>query len=105
MGPPPDVAGRGSAYRRGETTRRRWTMPNALITGASRGLGRALAGALAERGWGLVIDARGAGELEEARREIDRGGNLVARVGDVADAWHRDELRWAAAGMGGLDAL
>jgi NAD(P)-dependent dehydrogenase (short-subunit alcohol dehydrogenase family) len=80
-------------------------MPNALITGASRGLGRALAATLAGRGWGLVIDARGAGELEEARREIDRRGTLVARAGDVADAWHRDELRWAAAGMGGLDAL
>jgi len=80
-------------------------MPNALITGASRGLGRALAATLAERGWGLVIDARGAGELEAARREIDRGGTLEARAGDVADPWHRDELRWASAGIGGLDVL
>lgn len=80
-------------------------MPNALITGASRGLGRALATALAERGWGLVIDARGAGELDAARREIDHGAPLAARVGDVADAWHREELRWAAVGLGGLDAL
>ena len=80
-------------------------MPNALITGASRGLGRALAAALAERGWGLVIDARGGRDLEAARREIDRGGTVLARAGDVADAWHRDELRWAAAGMGGLDAV
>ncbi len=80
-------------------------MPNALITGASRGLGRALAASLAERGWGLVIDARGAGELDAARREIDRGGTLVARAGDVVEPWHRDELRWASAGIGGLDVL
>jgi NAD(P)-dependent dehydrogenase (short-subunit alcohol dehydrogenase family) len=80
-------------------------MPNALITGASRGLGRALAATLAERGWGLVIDARGARELDAARRGIDRGGTLEARAGDVADPCHRDELRWASAGIGGLDAL
>jgi NAD(P)-dependent dehydrogenase (short-subunit alcohol dehydrogenase family) len=80
-------------------------MPNALITGASRGLGRALAAGLAERGWGLVIDARGSADLDRARRGIARGGPLVARAGDVADAWHRDELRWAASGIGGLDAV
>ena len=37
----------------------------ALITGASKGLGRTLAEALAERGWALVIDARGEGDLKE----------------------------------------
>lgn len=41
-------------------------MPVAIITGASRGLGRALAGTLAERGWDLVIDARSAGALKQA---------------------------------------
>ena len=34
-------------------------MKNALITGASRGLGLALARHLSEKEWGLVIDARG----------------------------------------------
>ena len=42
----------------------------ALITGASRGLGLALARALAERGWSLVIDARNAEALESARNEL-----------------------------------
>ena len=41
-------------------------MPTAIVTGASRGLGLALATALAERGWRLVIDAREAGTLNEA---------------------------------------
>ncbi|PJT51305.1 short-chain dehydrogenase, partial [Streptomyces albidoflavus] len=38
-------------------------MPVAVVTGGSKGLGRALALALAERGWSLVLTARGAGEL------------------------------------------
>src|SRR5918996_620572 len=75
-------------YRRG--------MPSALITGASRGLGLALARALAERGWSLVIDARGAEALEAARRELAERTSVVALVGDVADARHRRELVAAA---------
>ncbi len=45
-------------------------MPVAIITGASRGLGRALARALAERGWSLVLDARGADALEQVAAEL-----------------------------------
>ena len=43
-------------------------MPTAIVTGASRGLGLALSRALAERGWGLVIDAREAGPLRPPPR-------------------------------------
>ena len=45
-------------------------MKNALITGASRGLGLALARQLAQNGWQLVIDARGKKALEEAREQL-----------------------------------
>jgi NAD(P)-dependent dehydrogenase (short-subunit alcohol dehydrogenase family) len=65
-------------------------MPTAIITGASRGLGFALAEALADEGWRLVIDARGASALNRARSLLrGRGAEVVALSGDVADPWHR----------------
>ena len=67
-------------------------MKTAIVTGASRGLGLALARALAERDWRLVIDARGAAALEAAREELA----AVALPGDVADEAHRRELVAAA---------
>jgi NAD(P)-dependent dehydrogenase (short-subunit alcohol dehydrogenase family) len=73
-------------------------MPTAVITGASRGLGRALAGALAFDGWSLVIDARGSAELERAARELGRLAPVVALAGDVMRASHRRELVDAARG-------
>jgi NAD(P)-dependent dehydrogenase (short-subunit alcohol dehydrogenase family) len=79
-------------------------MPStALITGASRGLGLALARALAERGWRLVIDARGADALHDADRELARLTGVVAVSGDVADDWHRAALIEATGGR--IDAL
>jgi NAD(P)-dependent dehydrogenase (short-subunit alcohol dehydrogenase family) len=78
-------------------------MPTAVITGASRGLGLALARALAEREWRLVIDARGADALEAARAELTALTDVTAVVGDVADDSHRRALVDAAGDR--IDAL
>jgi NAD(P)-dependent dehydrogenase (short-subunit alcohol dehydrogenase family) len=71
-------------------------MPLAIITGASRGLGLALARALAERDWSLVIDARGEPALERVERELGAKTKVVAIAGDVADDTHRRALLDAA---------
>jgi NAD(P)-dependent dehydrogenase (short-subunit alcohol dehydrogenase family) len=71
-------------------------MSLAIITGASRGLGLALARALAERDWALVIDARGGADLEVAARELGRRTEVAAIAGDVADPDHRAALVRAA---------
>ncbi|MFH9965858.1 SDR family NAD(P)-dependent oxidoreductase [Streptomyces mirabilis] len=81
-------------------------MPVAIITGASKGLGRALAAALAERGWDLVLDARTAGVLKETAEALSAYGTRVeALPGDVGDAGHRAGLVAAARGLGGVDLL
>ncbi len=77
----------------------------ALITGASRGLGLALARALAQRGWTLILDARGGESLEAARAELSRLTEVIAVTGDVTDAAHRRALLGAARMIGGLDAV
>ena len=71
-------------------------MPTAIVTGASRGLGLALADALAERGWRLVIDGRDGVALEQAAARLRDRTEVVAIPGDVADAWHRPALVEAA---------
>ena len=68
-------------------------MPVGIVTGASRGLGLALARALNERGWELVVDARGADALAEATADL---GQVTAVAGDVADPEPRSALVDAA---------
>lgn len=57
----------------------------ALITGASQGFGFAIAEALVQRGWRLIINARRAGPLREAQRHLQQYGEVIAIAGDVRD--------------------
>jgi NAD(P)-dependent dehydrogenase (short-subunit alcohol dehydrogenase family) len=77
----------------------------AIITGASRGLGLALARRLAEDGWTLIIDARGEEALESARAELSRYTRVFAIPGDITDQEHREDLAAAARDAGGVNAL
>ena len=80
-------------------------MRTALITGASRGLGLALARALARRGWNLIIDGRDPERLRAVRDELASVTHVAAIAGDVADARHRDDLAVLARGHAGVDAV
>ena len=75
------------------------TQPTALVTGASRGLGLALARALLARGWLVVVDAR-----RTDRLAVDLPGAIVV-TGDVADPIHREALAAAVDALGRLDLL
>ena len=70
-----------------------FAMPTGIVTGASRGLGLALGRALDERGWRLIVDARGGDALDEAIGGLQ---NVTAIAGDVADPAHRRALVDAA---------
>ena len=73
----------------------------ALVTGASRGLGLALASALAGKGWRLVVDARDAQLLQKVAAPL----GAVAVPGDVADPAHRAALAAEVSRLGRLDLL
>jgi NAD(P)-dependent dehydrogenase (short-subunit alcohol dehydrogenase family) len=84
-------------------------MSVAIVTGASRGLGEALATGLARDGWSVVVDGRDAATLDAAaegiRDHAARGARVVALVGDITDPDHRHELTAAAFELGGLDLV
>src|ERR1700680_2592945 len=77
----------------------------ALVTGASRGLGRALTAELVGAGWRVIVDARDGGRLAAAVADIDGGNMAVIVPGAVADPRHRLDLAAAVAEAGGLDLL
>jgi NAD(P)-dependent dehydrogenase (short-subunit alcohol dehydrogenase family) len=77
--------------------------PTAIVTGASRGLGFAIASHLVSDGWRVVIDARHAGRLTAAAAAL--GPRAIPIVGDVTDPDHRRALVDAATATGRLDLL
>lgn len=90
MAPPPPVPSVGD-------------MPVSIITGASRGLGHALAAGLTAAGWQVVVDARDAAALTDSVAGLGRG--VVAVPGDVTDPAHRGDLVAAADRLGGAELL
>ena len=72
-----------------------------VLTGASRGIGRALADALADDGAHVVICARSGDDIEAAAAEIaERGGSATAVRADVRDEFDVERLMERAAQVG-----
>ncbi len=76
--------------------------PVALITGGSRGLGRALVRSLADQGWQVVVDGRDHASLASVAAELP---SAVTIAGDVTDSDHRAAIGAAVASFGRLDLL
>src|SRR5918994_734500 len=81
------------------------TKPVAVVTGASQGLGLALAHALAREGWALVVDARRRDRLDTAVAGLAGHTDVVGIRGDVTDPAHRAALARAAADLGSVRLL
>ena len=79
-------------------------MPVAIVTGASRGLGRATARALVVQGWSVAADARDGARLAEALHDMP-ADRVAAVPGDVADSAHRAGLVAAARRLGPIALL
>lgn len=77
----------------------------AIVTGGSRGLGKAIAKELAARGIRTIIDGRDAASLESAARELRGHGEVTALAGDVTSTEHVHALIAAARSFGRLDVL
>jgi NAD(P)-dependent dehydrogenase (short-subunit alcohol dehydrogenase family) len=98
-------SGQNWKINRGGNVKDRFRERTILITGASRGLGLALARGLAERGWNLILTARDDERLRAARDELARVTHVAAIAGDVTDPAHRNALAVLARGHAGLDAV
>jgi NAD(P)-dependent dehydrogenase (short-subunit alcohol dehydrogenase family) len=81
------------------------TRPVAVVTGASAGLGLALAEALARRDWALVIDGRRRDRLDAAVARLAASTDVIGIAGDVTDPAHRAALARAAAELGEVRLL
>jgi NAD(P)-dependent dehydrogenase (short-subunit alcohol dehydrogenase family) len=77
----------------------------ALITGASRGLGLALARGLARGGWNLILTSRDPERLLPVRNELAEVTHVAALAGDLTSSPHREALAVLARGHAGLDAV
>ncbi len=80
-------------------------MPVAIVTGASRGLGLALARELVRRGWRLVVDARNEAALRRAVGDLGGAGQVTVIPGDVTDPGHRQAIVEAANIAGSVSLL
>lgn len=84
-------------------------MDTAVVTGGSRGIGRAVAAAFAERGAHVVVCARDDADLERAAADIDAsGGSVTAVRADVRDEFDVERLAETAARAGdaaGIDCV
>lgn len=81
------------------------THRTALVTGASRGFGLAIARGLAAWRWNLIITARDADRLRDVRDELADRTHIAALPGDVTDPAHRGALAVLARGHAGIDAV
>ena len=77
----------------------------ALVTGASRGIGRAIAQRLADNGARIVVSGRTSSDVDLAVKELNAVTTAVGVAGDVSSATTRSELIDAARSLGGLDIV
>ncbi len=77
----------------------------ALVTGGSRGLGRALTLELLRTGWQVVTDGRDPDTLSRLRAEAANPDSLRTLPGNVTDPAHRGALIDEATQLGGIDLL
>src|SRR5438128_6928377 len=88
-GPSAPVRSTESGQGMSSSARQHPGLPVAVVTGASQGLGFALAEALAHRGWALVVDARRTDRLDAAVAQLGEHTTVVGVAGDVTGAAHR----------------